>query len=106
MQEDFAHARVDLDRAIVLEPDNYSARSNRGILELTEGAFAAARDDFSAAIRSNPSLGIAYYNRGQARRELRDAGGSCQDLSQAVQLGFAKAQELLTQWCAGSAPAR
>jgi Tfp pilus assembly protein PilF len=106
MQEDFAHARVDLDRAIVLEPGNYAARSNRGILELTEGAFAAARDDFSAAIRSNPSLGIAYYNRGQARHELRDAGGSCRDLSQAVQLGIADAQELLTQWCAGSAPTR
>lgn len=106
MQEDFAHARIDLDRAIVLEPNNYSALNNRGILELTEENFAAARDDFSAAIRSNPSLGIAYYNRGQARHELRDAGGSCRDLSQAVQLGFADAQELLTQWCAGSAPAK
>jgi Tfp pilus assembly protein PilF len=104
--QDFAHARADLDRAVALEPENYLVRNNRGILELAEGTFSAARDDFSAAIRINPSLGIAYYNRGQARYELQDADGSCRDLSQAVQLGSAAAQELLMQWCAGSAPAR
>lgn len=106
MQQDFAHARMDLDRAVVLEPDNYLARNNRGILELAEGTFAEARDDFSAAIRINPDLGIAYYNRGQARHELQDSDGSCRDLSQAVQLGSAAAQERLMQWCEGTAPAR
>ena len=79
-------AQVLLDRALEIDPGDYRARVERGLLRLAGGDPRGALADFDQAIRAKPGAAAAYLDRSQARTVLGDPGGALQDLDMAIRL--------------------
>jgi len=60
---DLVGARRDLDRAVVLAPDDYMGFFNRGLLEQRRNDPAGALADYARAIAANPARPEPYQNR-------------------------------------------
>jgi hypothetical protein len=71
------------EHALRLDPENYVAHLNLGTVH-TDDTQAVA--DFTAAIRLRPGLAMAWYNRGNRRRQLGDLDGAIADLTEAIRL--------------------
>ncbi|HWB60796.1 MAG TPA: tetratricopeptide repeat protein, partial [Chthoniobacteraceae bacterium] len=63
---DFAAAKNDYDKIIVLEPTNATAFGNRGNAKLASGDFDGAMSDLNRAIQLQPISAPCYYNRANA----------------------------------------
>jgi Flp pilus assembly protein TadD len=97
-------ARLELERALAQNADEWRAYALRGEISLTEGDAAKAVEDFKRALESDPyapaahaSLGEAYLLTGDAaaaRDEYRKAIAWCDDRGE-YYLGLARAQEAL-----------
>ena len=57
-----------------------------GLFRFEEGDPEGAREDFSQAIRLNPTYVRAYNNRGGARKSFGDLHGALKDYDQAIKL--------------------
>ena len=68
-------------------PSLAMACSNRGSAYHETGQIDRAIDDYTEAIRLNPSLGEAFYNRATALAALGKIAEARQDLQQAEALG-------------------
>lgn len=71
----------------------------RGSLHLARRKFAEAIFDFDASLLLNDQSGEAYYLRGYAKMLGGRIQDGCIDLSQAKELKYAAANELLDQHC-------
>lgn len=59
LQEDYARALAELDRALNLQPRHVAAQSGRGLTLLQMGRLAEARAQMLEAVENNPWLGEA-----------------------------------------------
>jgi Flp pilus assembly protein TadD len=71
---------------LLLDPGNYLAHFNRGVVNQDQGKFAEAISDYSSAAKLYPEYSEAYYNRGISRESQGDYKGAIEDYSQAIQL--------------------
>lgn len=55
--------------------------------------------DFSAAIRSNPAHGMAYFNRGSLSARAGRMAEACADMKKAASLGDKQAVEFIAAQC-------
>ena len=80
----FAEARVELQRAAEMDPQDPEVRSLLGLVHLQLREYARARDDFDAAMKTDPPdnprtklyLGVSYYFLGnylEAERWMKQA---------------------------------
>jgi len=60
---DYPKALADLDRAIVLQPDNIEAHINRARVHASRNDFATALKDVDRAIELDPKSFPAYFYR-------------------------------------------
>lgn len=87
--DDFAtypKALADLDEAIRLWPQSFSALAERGYLYNEYERWKDAQADLDAAIRLDPSYAHAYRERAIARFGLGDLQGEVEDLAALVML--------------------
>jgi tetratricopeptide (TPR) repeat protein len=61
--------------------------------------FQEAADDYTKAIAINPKLGQAYFNRGSTYLNMQQKENACADWKTALDLGFTKANEMITAYC-------
>ncbi|MFT4680726.1 MAG: tetratricopeptide (TPR) repeat protein [Flavobacteriales bacterium] len=80
-------------------PDLHMAAFNLGNVLAENRQFEDAISQYSVAIRANPKLAEAFYNRGQLYLLLDKTDESCKDLSAAGQLGFVDAYGLIKRFC-------
>ena len=50
--------------------------------------FLSALQDYAQALRLKPELAVAYFNRGNARRDKGDVEGAQRDYDEATRLGY------------------
>jgi Tfp pilus assembly protein PilF len=74
------------NHVLQLDPDNYLAYYNRGVLYQDRGKLAEAIEDYSSAVKLDPEYSEAYYNRGVSRESRGDLAGAIADYSEAIQL--------------------
>ena len=74
------------NHVLQLDPDNYLAYYNRGVLNQDQGKLAEAIADYSSAVKLDPEYSEAYYNRGLSRESQGDLTGAIVDYSEAIQL--------------------
>lgn len=65
-KKQFDLARADLDKAIELDPKDWSALNNRGLLRLATGDNDGAVDDFGQVVALSPHFQGGYEGRGKA----------------------------------------
>jgi tetratricopeptide (TPR) repeat protein len=88
----FAQARIWRDsrtlweHALHIDPTNYVAYTNRGIVRYAAGDKQGGLADYNTAIAIHPGYALAYYDRGSARHALGDVDGAITDLSFSIQL--------------------
>ena len=74
------------NHVLQLNPDNYLAYYNRGVLNQDQGRLAEAIADYSLAVKLDPEYSEAYYNRGISRESQGDLTVAIVDYSEAIQL--------------------
>ncbi len=85
--EDYEGAIADYTTAISLNPQNYWAYNNRGVVKTNElGDHKGAIADFTKAIELDPKDGDYYHNRGLAKNRLGDYEGAIADCTKAIEL--------------------
>lgn len=72
---------------------------NLGNMQLQQKEFQKAIDSYSEAIKFEPRLAEAYYNRALTLLFLGENGLACNDLSQAGQLGVTDAYAVIRKYC-------
>lgn len=89
--------QVDLQRALeacdtALTAENLNLRDqagshiNRGVLRVARADYAAAKDDFDAAVDLMPSLGEAYVDRGAALLGMRRYADAVVEIDRGIAL--------------------
>ncbi|MCX7636725.1 MAG: tetratricopeptide repeat protein, partial [Cyclobacteriaceae bacterium] len=61
--------------------------------------YTEAIPDYTKVISLDPSHAGAYYERGICYLNLGNQAEGCNDLRQAMQLGYQRAQNALRQYC-------
>lgn len=61
--------------------------------------FQKAIDEYTEAIRLEPQLAQAYYNRGLTLLYLSNESAACDDLSKAGELGVQEAYSVIRKYC-------
>jgi Flp pilus assembly protein TadD len=74
------------NHVLQLDPDNYLAYYNRGVVNQDQYKLAEAIADYSSAAKLNPEYSEAYYNRGVSLESQGDFTGAITDYSKAIQL--------------------
>lgn len=77
-------SRTLWDHVLRLNPRDYIAYSNRGLVSFEAGELQAALADQNAALSLNPGYALAYNNRGIVRQALGDVAGAFSDYDAAV----------------------
>ncbi|MCH8331478.1 MAG: tetratricopeptide repeat protein, partial [Bacteroidetes bacterium] len=60
----------------------------RGLAYYSKGSYLASIDDYTEAIKLDPTINQAYYNRSGAHLALKDTSRALQDAIKAAELGF------------------
>lgn len=76
--------RTFWDHVLKLNPSNYVAYYNWGVLNQDQGYLNAAIDDYNLAILSDPEYSEAFYNRAVARESQKDFKGAILDYTCAI----------------------
>ncbi|NQZ09911.1 MAG: hypothetical protein HRT35_22395 [Algicola sp.] len=96
-------ALKDYNKAIEITPDFVSAIINRGSLKDEHDDHQGAIADYNTVLSiKNVELDSqqqAYFNRGNAKLNLKDKTGACEDWKKAQALGADYATERLTEYC-------
>jgi hypothetical protein len=74
------------DRVLKLDPDNYYAYYDRGLLRDKQHDWAGAIADYTNVIRLDTEHAKAYNNRGVLRNYRGDSAGAVEDFNAAVRL--------------------
>lgn len=90
-------AIAEIDKAIMLSPQNAYLLYNRGCLKAKSRNYDGAITDFCEAIHIDPQLAEAYYNRAVIYLLRGETEKAIPDLSFAGQRGLYKAYNLLKQ---------
>ena len=90
-----ANVLGDLNHALALSQHNAYILYNRGTLYAQRRNYSQAIDDFAAALRLEPSLAEAYYNRGLCLIYANRADEGIADLSKAGELGIYTAYSII-----------
>ncbi|MBR5656318.1 MAG: tetratricopeptide repeat protein [Prevotella sp.] len=93
-----ARAADDLKKALAMSPDNAYLLYNQATMLSMQKNYARAIDLFSEAIRHNPNLPEAYYNRGLTRILAGQKNEGLKDLSQAGELGLYDAYSVMKRY--------
>jgi tetratricopeptide (TPR) repeat protein len=72
--------------AIALNPDNYYAHNNLGILLYTRGLAEGAIKEFRASLAIQPNQAIAYYDLGKILSEKQLFPEAAEEFAQSLQL--------------------
>lgn len=91
-------ALADFDKALALARENAYVYYNRGNLHAMRKDYAKAVDDYTLAIKYDPRLAEAYYNRGLARIHMNLKAEGIQDLSKAGELGVYGAYSIIKKY--------
>ncbi len=73
---------------------------NNSSLRLLFGARTMAVQEYSKAIRIDSNYAEAYFNRALAHLQLYDKVSGCADLDKSSALGYEKANDLQSSFCA------
>ena len=92
---DYELIEEDLNRVIELSPRFFYAYYNRGNLHFAQQEIQQAIADYTEALRLQPDLADAYFNRGLAWLKAGDEVRGREDLSKAGELGVMAAYNLL-----------
>lgn len=95
--KNFTGAIQDFTSAIKLNPKHEMAYVSRALCRMTQGEWSLAIPDCNKALQINPNQGVAYFVRGCAKANTKKNG--CDDLKNALRLGYPKAQAGLDQFC-------
>ena len=76
-----------------------AAYNNRGSLYIKQQQYGKAIKDFINAIKSNPSYGTAYANRGIAYEYSGDMMNACSDWKSAGDLGIDYVKQWINKQC-------
>lgn len=99
-QGNYPAAIADYDTSLSLRPGYTAALFNRGMLYIVHKKNPGAGiRDLSQAIQLDPSLGIAYLERGKVYRTMQQMNDACRDFRAAGQMGVGEAQMLYTRDC-------
>ena len=79
-------ALSDINNALVLDPDYYLGRHNRGWLHLNVGNYYQAIDDCNRALALDSNSPGTWNNRGVAHRRLKKWAEATRDFDQAISL--------------------
>ncbi|HVH49307.1 MAG TPA: tetratricopeptide repeat protein, partial [Sphingomicrobium sp.] len=90
-QSHFGDGRIEeaasmLRRARKLAPNDAHVLNSLAICEQALGRVEAALDAYSAALRADPSLAAAHYNRGSLVKETGDVAAAREDFVAAIAL--------------------
>jgi tetratricopeptide (TPR) repeat protein len=77
-------SRTLWDHVLALDPGNYTAYSNRGLVKQSAGDPSGALADYDVALRINPGHEISFNNRGIVRFTQGDLDGAIADYSAAI----------------------
>jgi tetratricopeptide (TPR) repeat protein len=73
-------------RALEVDPHNYVALYNQGVVRSERGDLDGARGDLDSALRENPLYARAWFSRGNVRRDVGDVAGALADYAEALRL--------------------
>lgn len=88
-----------LNKLLRQNPNHAFSFYNRANIMLQLGEFHRAIDDYSEAIRFEPTMKEAYYNRALTLLYLGENALACNDLSKAGELGIAEAYAVIRRFC-------
>lgn len=91
-------AIADYTKAIELDSKYISAYVNRGITEMEQGDFVAAKKDFEVCVQLDDKSGELRRMLGLSKVSS-DKKGACRDFELAKQLGDEQAEKLIQQNC-------
>jgi len=98
-EADYSLALADFSRLCHDQQDNAFAWYNLATTKLLMKNYNRAIDDYSEAIRLEPTLGEAYYNRALTLIFLGEDKLACADLSKAGELGISEAYSVIRKYC-------
>ncbi len=91
---DLDRARVQYNRAVEADPNDYRPILNRGNVHFTEGDFGEAIRDYIEASRRSPRSAEIFYNLSLARGEAYDFEGQSAAIATAREIS----NSLVTSW--------
>lgn len=71
----------------------------RGILKCNHSQVESGLDDLAMSLDIDPNQPELYVSRGELRQALGDMTGACHDWKKALQMGSAKAADLIYKFC-------
>ncbi len=94
----YLQAVTDYNTVLILDPEFYFARFNRGYLNFLMGKYGPAYADFNyiALSRQFPE---AFFNKGLLAILLGENKTGCEDLSTAGQMGIYEAYPVIKKYC-------
>ncbi|MDY0077399.1 MAG: tetratricopeptide repeat protein [Bacteroidales bacterium] len=96
---DYSQARDVLHQLLKANRENAFAWYNLGNIHLHTQDFHPAIDAYSEAIKYEPALAEAYYNRALTLLFLGENELACSDLSRAGELGLSEAYAVIKRYC-------
>ena len=90
--------RSDLERALRLSPQNAYLHYNLACLYAEQQDYAQAIDQFTLALKADPHLAEAYYNRGICHLRADHSAEGVADLSKAGELGLYQAYSIIKKY--------
>ena len=85
-QGDVYGALFDYSKAIEIDPEDYNAINNRGLIKNELKDYEGAIADFIKVIEMNPKDDFAYNNRGNSKFYLKDYEGAIADYTKAIEI--------------------
>ena len=86
VQEQWQEAKIDLRRAVEIEPWRWDIHFNLGVISTKQQQYEQAADKFQQAIKLNPDFDWSYNNLGEILLKLGRTGDAVQSLIRAVTL--------------------
>jgi len=96
---DYTESRELMQQILNSYPEFAYGWYNMGNIYLQNRDFHPAIDAYSEAIRYEPNLAEAYYNRALTLLYLGEQELACNDLSKAGELGLAEAYAIIKRYC-------
>lgn len=88
---EFARARADIDRALVLDKNNFVGWALRGELLALEKQYESALASFNRSIEIRPTWSLAYLDRGNLYQEQGRLAEALADMDRSVELAHGNA---------------
>lgn len=96
---DYNGANEDFTKAIEIDKGFAYAFNNRGFAKYNLGLYKAALKDCNYSLKLKPKNSWAYYYRGLIKLKLDEKKEACEDFSEALELGYEKAVQLIGHHC-------